>query len=104
MKKFMFIYRADFTDRAAMEAGMTPEAIEKMTEAWGAWGAKVGSAIVDFGSPTLPTKYSADQTVGGYSIMQAESLEAANALTEGHPHLAMGGKIDIYEILPTPGM
>ncbi|MDR0300497.1 MAG: YciI family protein [Streptococcaceae bacterium] len=104
MKKFMFIYRADMKTAAEMGANMTPEDMEKMNQAWMAWGGKVGAALLDFGNPTMPTEFAVDQTVGGYSILEAESAEAAHALTEGHPHIAMGGSIDIYEIMPTPGM
>lgn len=104
MTKFLLIYRADMAKAAEMAAQMTPESAEEMNKAWMAWGAKVGSALVDFGNPTMPTAFAEDQTIGGYSILEAESADAAEALLDGHPHIAMGGTIDIYEIQPTPGM
>lgn len=100
----MLIYRADMQEAAKMGAQMTPEQVDEMNAAWMAWGGKVGKSLLDFGNPTMPTAFSKDTTVGGYSIIEAETAEKAHELLEGHPHLAMGGEIDIYEILPTPGM
>jgi hypothetical protein len=44
--------------------------------------------------------------VGGYSILQAESHDAAAKLFgKDHPHLQMPGAwIEIVEIMPMPGM
>ena len=42
--------------------------------------------------------------VSGYSIMQADSAAALDAVLEGHPHLHMpGASIEVLEMLPTPG-
>jgi len=44
-------------------------------------------------------------TVGGYSILQAESSEALADVLDGHPHTTHGGgTIETYEFLPPPGM
>ena len=45
-------------------------------------------------------------TVGGYSIIQADDLDAAVALMEGHPHFMSGegATIRIHETLDLPGM
>ncbi|MGH9120477.1 MAG: hypothetical protein ACRDYC_00795, partial [Acidimicrobiales bacterium] len=40
----------------------------------------------------------------GYAILQAENAEAAQSLLDGHPHLAIGGSIDVQEMIPIPGM
>jgi hypothetical protein len=32
------------------------------------------------------------------------SLHDAGALTGGHPHVASGGGIEVFEIAPMPGM
>jgi hypothetical protein len=44
--------------------------------------------------------------VGGYSIVQAETHEAAAKLFgKDHPHLHMPGAwVEILEIMPLPGM
>jgi hypothetical protein len=75
--------------------------------AWMAWFGKVGVALVDGGAPFAP----AAEIVGaaipshatGYSILSADSLGDAVALTDGHPHVAYGGGIEVFEIAPMPG-
>lgn len=67
--------------------------------------AKAGEAIVDLGSPTQtvdggePGSY-----IGGYSIMQAASLDDLQAVLSDHPHKAEGGTIEVLEVLKLPGM
>ncbi|MDR0297107.1 MAG: YciI family protein [Streptococcaceae bacterium] len=100
--KYLLIYKADPAGMTGMQ--MTPEAIEQMNQAWMAWGEKVGSHMVDFGSPTLAKSENADKGVGGYSILEAETYEALQLLLEGHPHTAMGGEIEVHEFMPMPGM
>lgn len=83
----------------------TPEEGERVTAAWIAWFGKVGPGVVDAGNP-----FGASASVGegenahatGYSIISADSLDAATALLEGHPHLdsGHGARIDVHEIVP----
>jgi hypothetical protein len=40
----------------------------------------------------------------GYSIVTANNLDRAVALTAGHPHLANGGGIEVLELAKVPGM
>jgi hypothetical protein len=60
--------------------------------------------------PSASTRKGASNTkngVGGYSIVQAQSHDAATKLFgKSHAHLQMmpGGRIEIVEILPIPGM
>lgn len=80
-------------------------------EAWGAWFGKLGSAVVDGGNPFTPTAKSithegrvSDGPVGtlasGYSILKADSLNAAVEMARNCPLLRDGGDISVYEILP----
>jgi len=72
-----------------------------------------GDHLVDFGNPLvggqklLPGGKSdkSDRQVVGYSILQAENMEDANQLLEGHPHLAWKGacEIEVHEAMPPPG-
>jgi hypothetical protein len=78
--------------------------------AWEAWMGKVGSALVDGGSPfgartavcddgTTP----APADLNGYTIVEAASLDAARGLVDGHPFLSEGkGRftVDVFELLP----
>jgi hypothetical protein len=55
--------------------------------------------VLDNGSAGTPVSMS------GYSIVEADSLDAARALTNGHPYLSDNDgnyAIDIYEMLPVP--
>ena len=46
----------------------------------------------------------ADRSVGGYSLIEAQDADSVESLLTGHPHRAMGGTIDVYELTPVPGM
>ncbi|WP_162834657.1 YciI family protein [Amycolatopsis circi] len=97
MAKFLLLYRADESAAERM-AQATPEQQAAGMRAWTAWFAKAGDAVVDGGAPTA----GGDGTVGGYSILQADSADAVQGLLAGHPHAEIG-TIDVLEILPQPG-
>lgn len=99
MAHYLLLYRSDPAAMAAMPQP-TPEQMEEMNAAWLGWRDRAGAAIVDFGNPTSPVSEGADASVGGYSLVEAESKDAALALLAGHPHAAMGGTIDVYEVTP----
>jgi hypothetical protein len=107
MAKFLVLYRAPVSAAEQM-ATSTPEQAQAGIDAWMAWAARAGEAIVDLGSPLVPAQGAqhADggDLIGGYSILQAESAAALAAVLEGHPHSAMGGTIEVHEFLPMPGM
>ncbi len=106
MSKYIFLYRGPATP---ME-DFTPEQGAELTAAWTAWGERVGSAMVDFGSPFGPrTAVSDDGTSteasdqNGYTIIEAASIEDAKAHLIGHPFLSEGkGRfaVDVYELMP----
>jgi hypothetical protein len=72
------------------------------------------ASIVDGGAPLGKTKRvdahgakDAKNGIGGYSVVQADSHEAAAKLFgKDHPHLQMmpGASVEILEIMPVPGM
>ena len=42
--------------------------------------------------------------VGGFSVLQAQSIDEASSLLEDHPHFhAPGASIEVHEMLPMPG-
>ena len=102
MKKYMVIYHAP-ADAMNEMSGATPEQIEEGMKPWMAWKDTVGDKLVDFGSPLAPgTKINPDgstvastKEVTGYSILQAGSMEEAQSLLKGHPHLGWTGGCDI---------
>ena len=91
--------------------GSMPEGQSEQTMVramWAAWFGRLGSALVDAGNPFTTTAKSiasdgkvSDGPVGsmasGYSIIQADSLDAAVALAQACPVLPGGAKITVYE-------
>jgi hypothetical protein len=111
MTKYLLLYRADVSAQDQM-ANATPEQAQAGMDAWMQWAGRAGSAIVDMGAPlsfsdTVGASYPASEgNIGGYSVLEADSLDALKGLLDGHPHLMMGegAGIDIHELLAMPGM
>ena len=111
MKKYVVIYHAPASAMEQM-AGVSPEERQKAMEPWMEWIAKRGDALVDLGAPLgggqklrKTGSSPSDKSVAGYSILQAEDIDGAKALLQGHPHLewAAGCEIEVHESLPRPG-
>ncbi|MBV8526728.1 MAG: hypothetical protein JOZ75_00275 [Candidatus Dormibacteraeota bacterium] len=109
MGRFMVLYKSSAT--AAEQMGADPEQTAAGMKLWMDWAAKAGNALVDLGSPlneaaTVPSgSGNGGPHIGGYSIMQGDSVGAVNALLEDHPHLnAPDASIEVLEILEVPGM
>jgi hypothetical protein len=102
MAKFIYLYRGPAPD-------LTPEQATDRMAAFGAWMEKVGAALVDVGSPFgASTAIRDDGTEGsagdliGYTIIEADSLPAAKALTDGLPFLSGSSgdcTVEIFELL-----
>lgn len=101
MARYLLLYR---TNPDASMPEPTPEQIEEINAAWNSWAERAGKGIVDFGAPTAPHSADADRWVGGYSIVEFDSEDDLNASLASHPHKAMGGTIDVFEVQPVPGM
>ena len=79
---------------------------------WNNWGTKNKQAIAEMGAPLGKTKTVAASGVSdtknevtGYSIVEADSHEAATKVFVGHPHLQMkGATIDVLECMSMPDM
>ena len=80
---------------------------EQAMAAWGQWFGKLGSAVVAPGNPVgASTSVSASGSNGGvgsgltgYSVIAADSLDAAAGLVADCPIIAAGGKVDVYETI-----
>jgi hypothetical protein len=107
MKKFILLYKGPMSAEEQM-ANATPEQAKAGMDAWMAWSKKAGSAIVDLGAPlgrgASVKKGSVEKAsggVGGYSILQAPSIDAINQLLVDHPHFMIpGATIEVLEALP----
>ena len=116
MKNFLAIYTgtpAGLDSWKAMDAAQRQAKEKEGMEAWMRWGADRQDAIVDQGNPLGKTKrISPDgiadvrNNMAGYTIVRAESHEAAARLFEGHPHFTIfpGDAVEIMECLPLPEM
>ena len=76
-------------------------------QAWGAWLGSLGDSVVEIGNPFgASATVSADRTAdggvshaGGYSVVSADSLDAAAANVKGCPILDSGGTVEVYEAI-----
>jgi YCII-related domain len=102
-----------FAEFEKMMKNSTPEQQKKGMDAWMKWMNANKTSIVEGGGPLgktkrVDTKGAADTKngIGGYSVVQAESHDAATKIFgKDHPHLQMPGAwIEIIEIIPIPGM
>jgi hypothetical protein len=100
MGKYVLVYKG-----GAMAE--TPEAQDAAMAAWGAWFGTLGDAISDMGAPfgtsTAVTsdgsRVGASSGASGYSILTADSLDAAADLAKGCPILADGGDVEVFETI-----
>lgn len=99
MAKYMVLYSG------GMGMGASPEEQEKIMGEWGAWYEMMGPKIVDGGAPFGEAKHLkgsgiedgtlTDNPATGYTIIDADSLDAAAAACENHPHLNHGGQVEV---------
>ena len=76
--------------------------------AWNSWFGTLGDALVDGGNPISQTKaISPDGSVmdatsapSGYTVLKADSLDAAVALSKGCPVLQGGAVVLVSETIP----
>jgi hypothetical protein len=109
MARYLVLYRSSVSSEEMM-ANATPEQMQAGVDAWMQWATRAGDAIVDLGTPLGPSTRAggggtADATIAGYSVLEAESLDAVRALLDGHPHLMSPGdpSVDAHEVMPMPG-
>lgn len=107
MNKYVLAYRGG-GDMAPSEAEQA-----QIMQAWMGWFGQLGATVVDGGAPFGPSSSigadGAVRPVGadaltGYSVLQADSLDAAQELAKGCPVLASGGMVDVYEAVDMGGM
>ena len=117
MKKFIAVftgnpdsldkYQQRFPNEAARKAND-----QKGMEAWMKWGKEYQAVTVDMGAPLGRTKRitkdgiaDVRNNMAGYTIVHAESQEAAARMFLNHPHFTIfpGDSVEIMEVLPIPG-
>ncbi len=81
---------------------------DKVMADWMDWFKSLGKAVVDMGNPTKPGKMVSNSGVSavgrnpvtGYTIVKADTLEKAVEIAKSGPHLASGGQVAVYEVMP----
>ena len=113
MKKFMVLYMASGLEFERMRQNSTPEQRKKGMDAWMKWMNANKTSIVEGGAPLgKPKRVDSNgvsntrNEIGGYSVVQAESHDAATKIFgKDHPHLQMPGAwIEVIEVMPLPEM
>lgn len=112
MKKYLALYLASQADFEKMMKEATPEQQKAGMEEWNSWMEKHKKEMVDPGMPVgktmLVTKGKIESTkneVGGYSIVQADSLdEAAKIFTDSAHFSVPSARIEVMELMEMPGM
>ncbi len=108
MSKFIYLYKGPATPMDQF----TQEQSDAQMAAWGTWMERTGPALLDMGSPFAPARTAvvdngteaAASDLNGYSIVEAEDLQAAKALADGHPFLTDGNGKFTLEIFELAGM
>lgn len=87
----------------------SPEAQKAAMEAWGKWFGSLGSAVVDGGNPFGKAKSvgaggdvkdGTASSLTGYSVVKADTIDAATTIAKGCPVLKNGGTVEVYETMP----
>jgi hypothetical protein len=107
MSKFLFVYRRS-SDTANK---MSPEEMQKHLQRWQDWLAlglekgwlvERGEALAQEGRVVNAKKVVTDgpfveskEIVGGFSIVQADSIDAAAEIAKGSPALLTGGSVEV---------
>jgi hypothetical protein len=114
---FLAVFLGSKTSPQMTAWNALPEAERRAKEqrgmaAWHAWVEKHQGAIAQMGGPLGKTKKVdkggvADITnvMGAFTVVRAESHEAAAKMFEDHPHFMIfpGESIEIMPVLPIPG-
>lgn len=101
MNKYLLLY----------SGGKMPETEQEqkqVLDAWNVWMGNLGKALIDGGDPFTPQARSimTDGSIkdgpvsgmaSGYSIIEADSLDAAVKMAKGCPVLQGGAKISVFE-------
>lgn len=113
---FLAVFLGGKTSSRMKAWNALPEAERRAKEregmaAWKAWAEKHQAAIIGMGGPLGKTKKVTSRGIedvsnemGAYTVVQADSHEAAAKLFEKHPHFTIfpGESVEIMPVLPIP--
>lgn len=116
MKKFMAVYLGNEESMRTwkgLDENARKEREQAGIKAWGKWVDDNKKFILDVGAPLGKTKLTnakgvSDKTneLTAYTVVQADSHEAAAKLFLNHPHFTIfpGHSVEIMECLQIPGL
>jgi hypothetical protein len=114
MKKYLAVFTGSPAALASWETLSESERQQRQTRgiaAWKKWATDNAASIVEMGGPLSRTKLVAKPGVSdirnnmaAFTIVQAESQEAAASLFLNHPHFSIfpGEGVEVMEVLPVP--
>jgi hypothetical protein len=110
MKDFLLVYRTDYNKMPKA----SPEEMQASTKRWMDWiaGIAAQNKLVDRGNRLVPSgkvlradNIIADgpyteikESIAGYSMIKADSVEEATELAKGCPILKSGGNVEVREV------
>lgn len=111
MKKFFVLYKAPIEEFQKAMTEWTPQERKASMKEWEEWMNDHKEELIDSGAPLGKTKQvtkggvaDIKNDIGGYSIVQAESHDAAAKIFADSPHFKrMEGSIEVMEIMPMAG-
>lgn len=111
MNDFLFVFR---NDPAVMPA-MSPEALQNSMQKWMDWIGGIaaqgklvdrGNRLANEGNVVRPSQIVTDgpyietkESVGGFIMVRAESLDEATEMAKGCPILSTGGNVEVRPII-----
>ena len=112
MKEYLLVYRADYETYPNIRR--SPEEMQAITQKWMNWAAGIaaqgkladrGNSLVSDGRVLKSNGSFSDgpyteikESIMGYSLVKASSIEEATELANGCPILLVGGSVEIREI------
>lgn len=113
MKKYIVTYHAPVELMNRSTENVDPKVQEEGMKVWMDWAENYGEGLIDLGLPLTGgqrlspdgSKSASQRDVVGYSIIQANTMEEAIKMMEGHPHLSWDSacEVEIHESMPLPG-
>ncbi|HVI44183.1 MAG TPA: YciI family protein [Chitinophaga sp.] len=110
MKNFLFLFRAD----QFVAAKGSPEEMQATTQSWMDWIGSIaaqnnlvdrGNRLNAAGKVVRPNNVVTDgpyteikETLGGYTLIKAASMEEAVEIAKGCPIYKIGGNVEVREI------
>ncbi len=101
MPKFIFAYHGGSVPE-------TPEEGQKVMAAWTSWMEGLGAAIADGGNPAGMSKTvsasgvandGGPNPISGYTLVNADTIEAACDMAKGCPIIDDGGSVEVAEAM-----